>query len=218
MALVGRSGCGKTTLCKLIAGLLSPTLGKILFRGHPILGPRNEVTLSFQDYPCFPWLTVAENIAFGLRRGWRVARQGHRDKVAGLLKEVGLSGLADTYPNRLSGGMKQRLSIARALAIEPEVLLLDEPFSALDVMTKIDVVRLLKRLQNEHQFALVVVLHHLEDALELSDRTLVLGGTPTSIATELASSTLLFTDFRLKVLEALELPSCRECFLLKSPR
>lgn len=180
LALMGQSGVGKTTLCRLMAGLLRPTSGRVLLNGEELHGPRPAITASFQHYPCFPWLTVEENVRFGVTHGGD-SRRRRIQYASELLDHVGLGQARRLYPHQLSGGMLQRLSLARALAVEPEVLLLDEPFSALDVATKQSLIDLLLELHAERRFSLVVVLHSIEDALAAAQRVAVLVGKPASV-------------------------------------
>lgn len=180
VALMGPSGVGKTTLCRLVAGLLRPIAGSVVLNGEQITGPRQAITISFQHYPCFPWLTVEENVRFGVRRQSK-SRHVQAEYAADLLARVGLEDARRLYPHQLSGGMLQRLSLARSLVVNPKVLLLDEPFSALDVATKQSLIDLVLELQEERLFSLVVVLHSVEDALAVAERVDVLSGKPASI-------------------------------------
>jgi NitT/TauT family transport system ATP-binding protein len=178
--IVGRSGCGKTTLCKLIAGLLRPTRGEVTFASERVLQPRREIAIVFQDYPYFPWLTVLKNARFGVDHGGGAGLFRDGEHVHSILAVLGLADKLEKFPHELSGGMRQRLSLARALAVRPSVLVLDEPFSALDVITKETQIQLIRELQGSYGFALLCVLHHLEDAYDMGGRSIVLGGGSTS--------------------------------------
>jgi NitT/TauT family transport system ATP-binding protein len=202
LAILGASGIGKTTLARLCAGLQRPTSGLILHRGAPVTGPSSSITVSFQSYPCFPWLTVERNVLFGLEETRRVD-SAHRGYAQWLLQEVGLHDARGMYPRELSGGMLQRLSLARCLVLEPDVLILDEPFSALDQGTKTDLIELILELQSVAQFTLVVILHDLKDAYSLVDRVVVLAGKPAKSLLELELSGRDFNAFQKTVLQAI---------------
>jgi len=180
VALVGRSGCGKSTLLKLVAGLEPATSGQIRVGGEPVLGPPDRVRYVFQNYAesLLPWKTVGENVAFGLKHAYRaqpVRSRAERDAlVEQYLAEVGLYGVADRYPSELSGGMQQRVAIARALAAQPEVLLLDEPFSAVDALSRATLQDLVLRIWQEHRLTVLFVTHDIDEALYLADRVVVL--------------------------------------------
>lgn len=169
--IVGPSGCGKSTLLRIIAGLTPPTSGQLLWQGAETL------SFVFQNYALLPFLTAFENIEFGLKM--RGVEEGRRAaSVKDLIEEVGLSGYADKHPKELSGGMKQRVGIARALAIEPTVLLLDEPFSSLDEFTAQTLRKLLVRIWQKRKVTVVMVTHLVREALELSDRIAVMTPAP----------------------------------------
>ncbi len=180
LAIVGPSGCGKSTLLRLIQGLDRPTKGEILFRGHPVRGPNHEMAMVFQSFALFPWLTVKENVALGLEaRGWDAERIDAQ--VERYVTVTGLVGFEEAYPRELSGGMRQRVGLARALAIEPAVLLMDEPFSALDPLTAEGLreeVLQLWRDPNLPPEAVLLVTHNIEEALAMADRVLVLSRRP----------------------------------------
>lgn len=178
VSILGRSGVGKTTLCRIMAGLHVPWSGEVFLKGRRLTSPSTQIAISFQESPCFPWLTVAENVGFGLKRR-------EQSLVEAILREVGLFEAKGKYPKELSGGMRQRVAIGRALAVQAACLILDEPFSALDMLTKDALQRLLKREQEERGFCLICVLHSLEDAMRISDRLIVLGGRPTGIRAEI---------------------------------
>ncbi len=180
VCVLGPSGCGKTTLLNLIAGFIFPTQGRVLFKGREITGPGPDRGVVFQDPTLFPWLNVLKNVEFGLKfqgiKGARLSETARRH-----LGNMGLAGHEGKYPYALSGGMRQRVAIARILALEPEVLLMDEPFSALDANTR-------ERLQDEllrawlaHRRTVVYVTHSVEEATYLADRVIVLGDATTGI-------------------------------------
>jgi NitT/TauT family transport system ATP-binding protein len=180
LAIVGPSGCGKSTVLRMIGGLESPTKGQILFQGKPIRGPRSEISMVFQNFALLPWKTAKENILIALES--RIANRDEREARAdALLKKLGLEGFENNYPHELSGGMKQRVGIARALAISPDVLLMDEPFSALDEVTARELRREVLRLwhdRTKHPDTLVLVSHLVTEAVFLSDRVLVMSSRP----------------------------------------
>ncbi len=180
VSLIGPSGCGKSTLLKIIGGLLSVETGKAFVRGEPVHGPHEVVGMVFQDDSTFPWRSAAGNVEFGLEmRGVAVAVRRRRARE--IIDLVGLIGFEDSYPAELSGGMRQRVAIARALVLEPEVLLMDEPFGALDEQTRIILGEQLLRIQNELRQTIVFVTHNINEAVQLSDRTIVMTARPGKI-------------------------------------
>lgn len=181
-ALVGRSGCGKSTLLKLIAGLEEPSSGTVEVDGIRQNGPPVNVRYVFQNYgeSLFPWKTVEENVRFGFRHSLReedrrLSKSLQIERVHTLLGEVGLTNVGKRYPAELSGGMQQRVAIARALASGPEVLLLDEPFSAVDALSRATLQDLVLRIWESHHLTVVFVTHDIDEALYLADRVIVLG-------------------------------------------
>jgi NitT/TauT family transport system ATP-binding protein len=183
LAIVGPSGCGKSTLLRMAAGLIPPTRGRVLLDGKPVLAPPPGVVYLFQQYAksLFAWRTVIDNVIFPLEGTSRSRRSELRSRAEGYLQQVGLSGFEDRYPWRLSGGMQQRVAIARALAAEPDVLLLDEPFSAVDALTRMELQSLILQLWERKKFTAILVTHDVEEAIFLADRVAVLGARPTTL-------------------------------------
>ena len=180
IAIVGPSGCGKSTLLRIIAGLIPPSSGRMLYNGHPLAGVNLDCAMVFQSFALLPWLTVLENVELGLdARG--MPRELQRKKANFYIDKVGLDGYEEAYPRELSGGMKQRVGFARALAVEPKILLMDEPFSALDALTAINLREELIDLFRDPEILISVVLlvtHSIEEAVELADRVIVLASHP----------------------------------------
>ena len=184
VCLVGSSGCGKSTLLNIIAGLVSPSAGDVLVDGKPVTGrPGSDRGMVFQGYTLYPWLTVAQNVAFGLQFQ-RMPKPEQRDRVRYFLDVVGLSQFAKSYPKQLSGGMKQRVAIARALANEPAVLLMDEPFGALDSQTKEQMQQFLLELWEKTHVTVLMITHDIEEAIYLSQRVYVMAANPGRIQLE----------------------------------
>ena len=180
ICVIGPSGCGKSTLNRIIAGLESPTDGTILLDGEAVREPGPERGMVFQSYTLFPWLTVKKNVMFGLRMTGSSAR--HAEATARQwIDMVGLADFADHYPRQLSGGMQQRVAIARALANEPRVLLMDEPFGALDAQTRAQMQGYLLQIWRNVNITIVFVTHDLDEAIYLADRIVVLGRNPNSV-------------------------------------
>jgi|SRR5918996_879164 ABC-type nitrate/sulfonate/bicarbonate transport system ATPase subunit len=184
VCLLGPSGCGKSTLLKIVAGLIPPTGGTIRINGRPVTGPGPDRAVVFQDYALFPWMTVADNVEFGLAaRGVDPTRR--RQVSDELLRVVGLGDFAAKYPHHLSGGMKQRVSIARALAVDPVLLLMDEPFGALDAQTRYVMQQELLRIWRAYKKTVLFVTHSIEEALFLGDRVLVMTARPGRIKADI---------------------------------
>ncbi|WP_437935556.1 ABC transporter ATP-binding protein [Sorangium sp. So ce341] len=177
ISVIGPSGCGKSTLIRVVAGLDAPSAGEVLIDGAPVAGPGADRGMVFQSYTLFPWLTVMKNVMFGLKM--RGLGGGEAERIAlEWLEVVGLSGFADHYPSQLSGGMKQRVAIARALANEPRILLMDEPFGALDAQTRASMQAHLLRIWARVDVTILFITHDLDEAIYLSDRIVVLGANP----------------------------------------
>ena len=188
LAIVGPSGCGKSTLLRLIQGLDHPTEGEVFFRDRPVHGVCSQMAMVFQSFALYPWLTVSQNVAFGLEAlGWPRERIG--PQVERYVGVTGLDGFEEAFPRELSGGMRQRVGLARALAVEPAVLLMDEPFSALDPLTAENLRDEVLQLWVDPQLppeAVVLVSHNIEEAIELADRVIVLSRRPGRILAEVA--------------------------------
>ena len=177
-AVVGPSGCGKSTLLELIAGLAVATRGEVVFEGKPIRGQIPDgVGVVFQEDACFPWLTVSDNIAFGLRRS-RLGKEERHARVEGALTMMGLTAFADSYPAQLSGGMRQRVCIARTLVRQPRLILLDEPFGALDQQTRLLMGDEVLRLWRKTDATVFLITHALDEAAMLADRIGVMSARP----------------------------------------
>jgi NitT/TauT family transport system ATP-binding protein len=184
VCLLGPSGCGKSTLLAAIAGFLSPTSGRISVDGAPVTGPGPDRGMVFQEYALFPWMTVAANVGFGLRiKG--MPRPYLERRVRDLLAALGLSEFADRFPKDLSGGMRQRVAIARVLAIDSPILLMDEPFGALDALTRRSLQGQLLAIWAEVRKTIVFVTHSIEESIYLADRIVVLTHRPGTIKREI---------------------------------
>jgi len=183
--LLGPSGCGKSTILRLIAGLDFPTSGEVLVNGKRVTGPGPDRGMVFQKYTSFAWLTVAGNIEYGLKlKG--VAEGERRDIVSHLIQATGLAGFENAYPHTLSGGMQQRVAIARSLAVRPSVLLMDEPFGALDAQTRSGMQDLLMKMWNESASTILFVTHDVAEAVYLADHLYVVSARPGYIADEIS--------------------------------
>ena len=178
VCLLGPSGCGKTTLLNAMAGFLSPTSGEIKVNGEVVRKPDPRRIFVFQERGVFPWLTVEGNIGFGLSK---LARAERDKRIAHYVKMVGLEGFEKTYPQELSGGMKQRLEVARALAVNPDMLLLDEPFGALDSITRLIMRKELLRIWDAERKTIAFVTHDIDEAVQLADRVVVMSARPATI-------------------------------------
>ncbi len=178
VCLLGPSGCGKSTLLSTMAGFLSPTSGAIRIDGEIVHGPDPRRIFVFQERGVFPWLTVEGNIAFGL---YNLARNERDQRVAHYIKMVGLTGFEKAFPAALSGGMKQRLEVARALAVNPDMLFLDEPFGALDSITRLTMRAELLRIWEAERKTIIFVTHDIDEAVQLADRVVVMSARPATI-------------------------------------
>jgi NitT/TauT family transport system ATP-binding protein len=178
--LLGPSGCGKSTLLRLIAGLDCPDSGEVLVNDHTVEGPSRDRGMVFQKYTSFPWLNVADNIGYGLRING-VSSEKRGEIVSQLIQAVGLTGFEKAYPETLSGGMQQRVAIARTLALRPSVILMDEPFGALDAQTRSEMQQLLLRVWDETASTILFVTHDVEEAIYLADRIFIMSAHPGTI-------------------------------------
>jgi nitrate ABC transporter ATP-binding subunit len=177
VCMIGASGCGKSTLLRIIAGFEEPTTGHVLIDGKPVTGPGSDRGMVFQDYALFPWMTVRQNISFGPRQR-HLARDEIDKTTDEFIKMVGLERFADRYPNQLSGGMKQRVAIARVLANNANILLMDEPFGALDALTREQLQNELLQIWKRTGVTTIFVTHSVEEAVLLADRVLVMSAGP----------------------------------------
>jgi ABC-type nitrate/sulfonate/bicarbonate transport system ATPase subunit len=184
VTILGPSGCGKSTLLRIVAGLDRPTSGRVLLDGRDVTGPGADRGMVFQSYTLFPWLSVRENIAFGLRE--RGMPEVERHKIAdAFIQQIGLSGFENHWPRQLSGGMQQRTAIARALANDPKILLLDEPFGALDNQTRVLMQEMLLGIWERDQKTVLFVTHDIEEAIFLGSRVLVMSARPGRIKADI---------------------------------
>jgi NitT/TauT family transport system ATP-binding protein len=175
VCILGPSGCGKSTLLNIVGGFVKPAEGEVTIDGERVTGPDPRRIFVFQERGVFPWLTVEENIGFGLFRQGEAER---RARIAHYVQLVGLRGFERSYPRELSGGMKQRLEVARALAVDPDVLYLDEPFGALDSITRLQMRRELLRIWQAEKKTILFVTHDIEESVQLADRVVVLSARP----------------------------------------
>jgi NitT/TauT family transport system ATP-binding protein len=178
VCVLGPSGCGKSTLLNIVAGFLPPTSGTVRIDGEEVRGPDSRRIFVFQERGVFPWLTVEGNIGFGLGR---LSRQEREDRIAHYVQLVGLKGFEKAYPHELSGGMKQRVEVARALAVDPDMLYLDEPFGALDSITRLVMRGELLRIWQAEKKTILFVTHDIEESVQLADRVVILSARPARI-------------------------------------
>jgi ABC-type nitrate/sulfonate/bicarbonate transport system ATPase subunit len=211
---LGPSGCGKSTILNIVAGLFAPTSGQALLRGRPIAGPGPERGMVFQSYSSYPWLSVLDNVAFGLKL--RGLPRAERDKEArAWIAKVGLKGTENKYPKQLSGGMRQRVAIARTLAVKPQIILMDEPFGALDVQTRLGMQNLINELWEQIEGTILFVTHDIAEAVYLADKIHIVSAAPGSIVDEvevdlpLHRTEELKTSRRFRELETLVLEKIR---------
>lgn len=192
-ALVGPSGCGKSTLLLMFAGLERPTSGAIEFKGQPLTRPHREIALVLQDYGLFPWKTVRENVILGLK-----IRKEPIDTAAveELLSELDIMHKTDVYPQQLSGGQKQRVALARAQVLRPSLLLLDEPFAALDTLTRERLQDLVAASWRRRRFGMCLVTHNIQEAVRLGRRILIMGGSPGEVLSEVDNPSACGEDYR----------------------
>ena len=178
VCILGPSGCGKSTLLNIVAGFIKPTSGQVRIDSEVVQGPDSRRIFVFQERGVFPWLTVEGNIGFGL---FKVSREEKEQRIAHYIKLVGLEGFEKSYPQELSGGMKQRVEVARALAVNPDVLFLDEPFGALDSITRLGMRSELLRIWEVERKTILFVTHDIEEAVQLADRVVVMSARPARI-------------------------------------
>jgi ABC-type nitrate/sulfonate/bicarbonate transport system ATPase subunit len=178
ICLLGPSGCGKSTLLNIVGGFLKPSSGEVVIDGERVTGPDPRRIFVFQERGVFPWLTVEGNIGFGL---FRLSRQEKARRIAHYVELVGLQGFERAYPHELSGGMKQRAEVARALAVNPDMLFLDEPFGALDSITRLEMRRELLRIWRAERKTILFVTHDIEESVQLADRVVVMSARPARI-------------------------------------
>jgi len=182
VCIVGPSGAGKTTLLKNISGLMAPTSGDVELAGEPVVGPPERMALVFQDYSrsLYPWMKVSENVAFPLRRK-KMGKQERKELVEHAVESVGLTDATDKYPWQLSGGMQQRVAIARGLAYQPEVLLMDEPFASVDAQTRADLEDLVLSIRHEYGVTVLFVTHDIDESVYMGDRVVILTPRPSRV-------------------------------------
>lgn len=191
VVFLGPSGCGKTTLMRMVGGLDSPTSGTIRLEGEPVLGPNRRRGMVFQSYSSFPWLTVEDNIAFGMRYRNDLTAPQRAERVSHYLRLIGLVDFARSYPNRISGGMRQRVAIARSLAAGSDVLLMDEPFGALDALTRERLQVELREIQTQETKTIIFVTHDVEEAVYLADRIILFSVRPARILEDIDVAAVL---------------------------
>ena len=201
VVFVGPSGCGKTTVMRMVGGLETPSSGDVLIKGRSVEGPSREKGMVFQSYSSFPWLTVFGNVRFGLRYR-RDLSAAEKDRIARhYLELVGLGAFADFYISRISGGMRQRVAIARTLAADPLVLLMDEPFGALDALTRERLQLQLLQLRHSEGKTVIFVTHDVDEAVFLADRVIVFSARPARVLRDLRISDVLPRDRTLEIVE-----------------
>jgi NitT/TauT family transport system ATP-binding protein len=196
-AVIGPSGCGKTTLLLIFSGILKPTEGRVLVEGKEVTAASKELALIFQDFGLFPWKTVYENVSLGLElRGF--GKRERKEIVSSLLRDLNLQGFERYYPKQLSGGMQQRVAFARALALNPRILLMDEPLSSLDALTRENLQNFLLQLWEEKRMTALLVTHSIEEAVFLGKRVIVLSPRPGTILKTVDNPRMGDLDYRTK--------------------
>ncbi|MBN1932469.1 MAG: ABC transporter ATP-binding protein [Desulfobacterales bacterium] len=195
MAVIGPSGCGKTTLLYILAGLISYARGTVMIKGDPLKGPLRNTAFILQDFGLLPWKTVRQNVCLGMKlRG--VSKEKERIICDSLLETMGLSQYRDCYPARLSGGEKQRIAIARALALKPDILLMDEPFSSLDTFTTETLQDTLLEIKAVHHLTMIIVTHSIEEAVFLGDKIMVMSQRPAHVKAIVPNSQAGYSSYR----------------------
>jgi NitT/TauT family transport system ATP-binding protein len=219
ITVLGPSGCGKSTLLRMVAGLETPTTGEILLDGQPISGPGADRGVVFQSYTLFPWLTVRQNICFGLREKRMPAAQ-QREISDYFIAQVGLRGFEEHYPKQLSGGMQQRTALARALANDPKIMLLDEPFGALDNQTRTLMQELLLGIWEQHKKTVLFITHDIDEAIFMANRVLVMTARPGRVKSDVTidlphprhytmKTSPEFADYKARLTEEIRVESIR---------
>ncbi len=204
ISLVGTSGCGKSTILRLIAGLITPTTGQVAVNGTEVLGPDPDRGMVFQKPTLFPWLTVEKNLSFSLRMKNKL--QGNEDKVARMLNVIGLEDFKDDYPGQLSGGMAQRVALARSLINEPDILLLDEPLGALDAFTRMNMQDEILSIWREKKQLVIMVTHDVDEAIYMGSKVIVMEPHPGRIRAQIPIEMeypAQFVEYRNSILEML---------------
>ena len=209
VSLVGTSGCGKSTILRMIAGLIAPTTGEITLNGNPIKGPGPDIGMVFQKPTLYPWLTVEDNISFSLRMQHKY--KGHEDEVNRMIEVIGLEKFKKDYPGQLSGGMAQRVALARAMINKPGILLMDEPLGALDAFTRMNMQNEILDMWKLNKQLVVMVTHDIDEAVYMSSRVIVLDAHPGRINNEINiemeyprnRSSSLFVEYRNQILDLL---------------
>ncbi len=214
VSIIGHSGCGKSTILSIVAGLQELTSGAMLLENKEIKGPGPDRAVVFQNHSLLPWLTVYQNIEIGVKKVMpELSKHEAQERIMKFIDYVGLSHAADKYPGEISGGMKQRVGIARALAIRPKVLLMDEPFGALDSLTRANLQDHLMRIQEKIKNTVVVITHDVDEAVLLSDRIVMMTNGPAATIGEIVEVNLPKPRNRLEVQEMPEYHRCKEAVM-----
>ncbi|MFN4142918.1 ABC transporter ATP-binding protein [Aestuariivirga sp.] len=201
IVFLGPSGCGKTTLMRMVGGLDRPSSGTIRLDGEAVAGPDRRRGMVFQSYSSFPWLTVEGNIAFGMRYRNDLSDAQRQERIGHYLKLIGLEEFRHSYPNRISGGMRQRVAIARSLAAGSDVLLMDEPFGALDALTRERLQVQLRAIQSSEEKTIIFVTHDVEEAVFLADRIILFSARPATVLRDIDVTALLGSERQLETRE-----------------